>query len=161
MTLDYYFKRPVFWDFFISIGVCIVSFILLNKRIFMLPNQEESYDLTGDITNIALTMGGFILTILTLLITFKDNNSNIIIDEKKSNFKTFFDTDYYHQSVKHLQNCIKEIIFIAAIGFIIKLFFPESLRIYFFFYNVLGIFITIFSVARCMLILSTILKLQK
>lgn len=161
MILDYYFRRPVLWDFITSLVISLISFLLLKRDIFVLPKVEESYDLTGDVTNISFTMGGFILTILTLLITFKDNNSSITKEEKKTNFRIFFDTDFYYQSVKHLQNCIKEIIFIAALGFLIKLFSPESFRIYFFYYNIWGIFITILSVGRCLLILSNILKLQK
>ena len=125
----------------------------------IIPTKEESYEFTGEVTTIALTMVGFILTILTLLITFKDNNNTAQATEKSS-FRTFFDTPYYSQTVKHLQNCIKSIITVAGIGFIIKLFSSEIYRIYFYFYNIFAIVIIVLSVGRCLLMLSQILDLQ-
>ena len=43
MILDYYFRRPVLWDFIISLVISIVSFLLLKRDIFVLPKVEESY----------------------------------------------------------------------------------------------------------------------
>lgn len=161
MILDIYFKRPIFWDYILS--VCITSaliFCFLRDKI-TLPDDNDSYSLTGDLTNIALTMGGFILTILTVLITFKDNSSANVNADGAPTFNRFFSTDYYHETVRHLKNCIKSIIVIAALGFFFKLALIQDVREYLFFLNVFGITIIIFSVYRCLLILSRILELQK
>lgn len=160
MILDLYFKRPLFWDYLFSSLISVSLFMAhLYKKITIPPNQD-SYSLTGDLTNIALTIVGFILTILTLLITFKENSSNeIIMTEKK--FNKFFGTAYYDESVKHLKNCIKSIIFIASLGFFLKLFLPMELRGNLFFFNLLGITIITMTIIRCLLILGNILELQK
>lgn len=157
MILDYYFKKPVFWDYLLSILFISILIILYLTNKISIPSKDDSYTLTGDLTNISLTIAGFILTILTLLITFKDSSSN----GSKTNFKKFFETDYYHVTVNHLKNCIKSIIIVASIGFLIKLFFLGIYRKYFFFYNVFGLTVTLLTIWRCLLILSEVLKLQK
>lgn len=161
MILDRYFKRPIFWDYLISIGTTMILIYCFIKGRLSLPEIQDSYSLTGDLTNIALTLAGFILTILTLLITFKDSSGNKTEEQSESAFKKFFSTNFYFETVKHLKNCIKSIVVIAALGFLFKLFLLQDYRKYLFFYNVFGLIITILSVNRCLLILSQILKFQK
>lgn len=164
MILDYYFRKPVLIDYLVGLLSSLVLFILYKKNRFVLPKTEDSYSLTSDLTNITLTMAGFILTILTVLITFKDNsiskNSAESHDETKSIFAQFFSTGYYSETIKHLKNCIQSIILVAAIGFFMKLLCPFEFRKFFFFYNVLGLIITILTVWRCLLILTKVLNLQ-
>jgi len=160
MILDLYFKRPLFWDYLLSSFFSCCLFFAYSFKKISVPQNQDSYSLTGDLTNIALTIAGFILTILTLLITFKENSSNEInIKEKK--FNKFFGTPYYDESVKHLKNCIKSIILIASLGFFLKLFLLINFRVYLFFFNVLGIIIITLTIIRCLLILGNILELQK
>ncbi|CAI9682030.1 hypothetical protein HZQ11_12915 [Elizabethkingia anophelis] len=162
MIYDFYFKKPVFWDYIIALGIMLLLYLAYQKSRLSIPDAQDSYSLTGDLTNITLTLAGFILTILTVLITFKDSSNDVqITDDNVSSFNKFFSTDFYYETVKHLKNCIKSIIFISAIGFFIKLFMLNELRKFFFFYNVLGLTITILTVYRCLLILSKVLVLQK
>lgn len=161
MILDKYFARPVFWDFCIASALTIFLCYAWKNTWLKLPNVTDTYSLTGDLTNITLTLAGFVLTILTVLITFKDNSSSRSEDMEDSAFGRFFASDFYYVTVKHLKNCIKEIIVIASFGFFIKLFVPEHYRPYFFFYNAFGVLITIFTVWRCLVILSKILVLQR
>ena len=156
MILDYYFRRPVFWDYLISIvvsGSLLYCFTQLN---IIIPKGSDSYSSTGDISNIAFTMAGFILTILTVLITFKDSTGENI----NNAFARFFNSGYYHQTVEYLKNCIKSIIIVAIVGFFLKIFIPEDYRNYLFFFNVFALLVTFLSIWRCILILSKILVLQ-
>lgn len=161
MILDIYFKKPIFWDYLISIlaSASLVIAYLYNK--LSLPEIQDSYSLTGDLTNIALTLVGFILTILTVLITFKDNSDVNINNPEKPVFNKFFSTGYYYETVRHLKNCIKSISIIAILGFFLKLFLSTNNRCYLFFYNILGLIIIMLTVYRCLLILGKILELQK
>ncbi|MEA1848932.1 hypothetical protein U9K52_08420 [Chryseobacterium sp. MHB01] len=160
MILDKYFARPVIWDFCIATVLTIFLFYAFKNDWIILPNVTDTYSLTGDLTNITLTLAGFVLTILTVLITFKDNSSSRAENVEYSAFGRFFASEFYYVTVKHLKNCIKEVIIIASIGFFIKLFVPENYRSFFFFYNAFGVIITIFTVWRCLAILSKILVLQ-
>ena len=67
--LDLYFKKPIFWDYFLCMIFCAISICLVKKNIIILPSKEETISITSDITNISLTLAGFILTIFTLFLT--------------------------------------------------------------------------------------------
>jgi len=163
MNLDVYFRRPLFWDYFICIMLSIICFILYNKCVIKLPLTNDSTSITSDVTNISLTIAGFILTLLTVLITFKSSSKikNIKLDNNETIFDLFFATGLYYETNKHLKNCIKSLLFIALTGFGLKLFLSTSFKQYIFFFNIIGLGIIILTMWRCLLILSKVLDLQK
>lgn len=145
---------------FATIGCCILL-LLVSNQIIYLPEKSDSYSLTGDLTNISLTLVGFIFTIVTVLITFKDNSNKNVNTAEETVFKRFFDTPYYFETIKHLKNCIKSISFIAVIGLTLKIFLTDSNRCFLFYFNVFGLIIIMLTIYRCLLIFSKILELQK
>lgn len=161
MILDIYFRRPIFWDYLIALFAVWILFLLFKKEIIFLPSEQESYALTGDLTNIALTFVGFILTILTVLITFKDTSASKKNIDDEPAFNKFFSTDFYYETIRHLKNCIKSISTVAAMGFFLKLFLSSQNRIHLFFFNIIGLIIIMLSVYRCLIILGKILQLQR
>lgn len=161
MILDVYFKRPLIWDYLIATCSIVTLVLLANNDRISLPSGLDSFSLTGDLTNISLTMIGFILTILTVLITFKDNSTKNTPNEDVPAFNKFFATEYYFETIKHLKNCIKSISLIAVLGFSFKLFSTDSNRIFLFYYNVFGLIIVMLTIYRCLFILGKILEFQK
>lgn len=161
--LDLYFKKPIFWDYFLCMIFCATSIYLVKKNIIILPSKEETISITSDITNISLTLAGFILTILTVLITFKSSSKQekIDIENDETVFNLFFASGYYFVTVKHIKNCLNSLIFISVIGFIIKLFLPVDYKQQGFYFNIIGLVIIILTISRCVLILSKILDLQE
>lgn len=163
MILNKYFRRPLFWDYSLCFIICILSIYLYRKNKIILPTASESISVTTDVTTISLTLSGFILTLLTVLITFKSGSNIKKIENENSEtvFNLFFASSYYFETIKHLKNCIKSLIFIAVIGFGIKLFINQNFRIYAFFFNEIGLTIIILTIWRCLLILNKILDFQK
>lgn len=163
MILDAYFKRPFVWDYFTALLLSILGFVLVLKKIIINPKAEECISVTTDITNISLTMSGFILTLLTVLITFKGGSkiSKIEIDSKETLFDLFFATGLYHETVRHLKNCIKSLIIVAIISFTIKIFSPETLKTDIFYFNIFGFTMIIMTISRCLLILGKVMDLQR
>lgn len=163
MILDRYFRRPILYDYLISIIIGIILFLTSNYGIFNLPKDERSLSMTSDLANVGLTSAGFILTLLTVLITFK-SSSNINkknYSEDDSLFDLFFASDLYFTTVRILKNCIKSLILISVIGQALKLGLPKEYLKFVFFYNVLGLVIIAMTLYRCLLILTKILKMQK
>ena len=163
MILDGYFKRPLTWDYFIAVVLCTLGFVLVHEKIILKPKADDCMAIITDVTNISLTMSGFILTLLTVLITFKGGSkiTKVEVDSNEPLFDLFFVTGLYHETVKHLKNCIKSLIIIAFIGFTIKIFFPDSLKTDVFYFNIVGFTIIILTITRCLLILGKVMDLQK
>lgn len=163
MILDKYFKHPVFWDYTISLFVVLTSMVLYYNEYFNLPKVERSISLTSDLSNVGLTSAGFILTLLTVLITFK-SGSKITKENYTDNnslFELFFVSDLYYITIKILKNCIKSLIFISVVGYGFKLGIKQSFLQYTFFYNIFGLSIIALTLWRCVLILSKVMKMQE
>lgn len=161
--IDSYFKRPLVWDFSIGISFSVITIFLFEKGILSLPKEEYILSIASDLSMIALTLSGFILTLLTVLITFK-SGSKVTKDancENESLFELFFATDLYFQTVKHFKNCVKSLIFIAVFGYSLKLGLNSKSYSYIYFYNILSLVIIVFTLWRSLLILSKIIKMQK
>jgi len=163
MILDKYFKSPLFWDYFLSIILIFICYELINKHIILLPKTDEIISITTDITNISLTISGFILTLLTVLITFKTSNNvkKIELDSDKPLFELFFASGLYFETTKHLKNCIKSLILVSVLGFSFKIFLSNSSKVYLYYFNILGLLIIALTLYRCLLILTKIVELQK
>lgn len=161
--LDRYFKKPIFWDYLLSSIVLAVVIFLHKKVIIHFPKDDYVMSIASDLSTISLTLAGFILTLLTVLITFKSTTK---IDEnepheKNTLFELFFGSALYFETVKHLKNCIKSLVFIAVFGFTIKLFANAESCKYIFFYNVFGLVIIVLTLLRSLLILGKIIEIQK
>ena len=103
------------------------------------------------------------LTLLTVLITFKTgakipNGTN---NEEVPLFDMFFSTWLYYETTDLLKGCIKSLIFIAVIGFSLKILLNEILLKFLFFSNILGLIIIVTTLSRSLLILTKIIDLQK
>lgn len=163
MIFDRYFRNPLIWDYTICTLFCGLAIYFYITDKLKLPNKDYSISITTDTTNVSLTIAGFILTLLTVLITFKSNSKirRLEVGSEEPMFDLFFASGFYYESVKHLKNGIKSLLFIAVLGYSFKLFVPDQYKIYSFFFNIIGLGIIILTIWRCVLILSKILDFQR
>jgi hypothetical protein len=164
-ALDIYFRRPVLWDYISALVICFVGGILFDKGYLVIPKEDYVMSMASDLSNISLTLAGFILTLLTVLITFKSGTSkrpeqDNLESDNTTVFELFFSSDLYFQTVKHFKNCIKSLIIITVIGYSLKLGINQGHYSYNFFFNLFGLVIVILTLWRSLLILSKIIKMQ-
>ncbi|MDB5115458.1 MAG: hypothetical protein JWQ79_950 [Mucilaginibacter sp.] len=161
--VDSYFKRPVFYDYLIAFLACGVSYYFYCNKGFNLPNAGHTFDTATGISTIALTLAGFILTLLTVLITFKmgAKTPNEPSYENIPLFDLFFSTNLYFQTIDLLKGCIKSLIFVSVLGFSLKILLSDCYMKYLFFSNILGLIIITMTLWRSLLILTKIIDLQK
>lgn len=161
--LDKYFNNPISIDLLIAAIVTGCIFILIQKDIFNLPKTERSISMISDISNIGFTSAGFILTLLTVLITFKSGSSikKNNYDDNSSLFELFFATNLYFTTVKILKNAIKSLIVVSVLGYALKIGLSKEFLNYTFYFNVSGLTIVSLTLYRCLLILSKIMKMQE
>lgn len=159
--INFYFKAPIFWDYFISLIIILILIYLVGTGKIEIPNYNTLNNLITDISNISFTSTGFILTILTVLITFKANsNKKNKLNEYNSALGIFFHTPLYKSSTNYLSNCIKSLLFIALVGFSAKILITQNQYFFIFYLAILELLILSFTLLRCLLILGKILKLQ-
>ncbi len=160
--IDLYYRRPVFWDYVISCLICVGLAILWKKGFITIPQKENLYSLISDLATIALTLAGFILTFLTVLISFKSSDKQKDLNsQENSAFEVFFSSEFYFVTVRHLNNAIKSLTLLSVAGYLLKLFVEQVLPGVLFFYDVFGIIVIFFTVWRCLAILSRIIKIQQ
>ncbi len=161
--MDGYFKRPVFWDYCIAIIAVTICKVLLCYGKINLPAETKILSISSDISGIGFTSAGFIITLVTVLITFKSGSKVKKDNYNSSNsvFELFFASDLYFETVKHLKNCIKSLIVLSVLGYALKLFINHNIKEILFLFCISGILIVALTLWRCLLIMTKILNLQK
>jgi len=161
--LNFYFKRPIANDYLIAGIVVIVTWYLLSCNYFTIPKADRLFSTVSDMSTIALTMAGFILTLTTVLISFKSTNKidKTNVQESDKVFDLFFASKLYFDTIKILNNAIKSLSTIALFGYMLKLAISESFLLQLYLFCILGIVVIVLTVIRCVIILTTIVKMQE
>lgn len=159
--VDIYFKNPISWDFLISLLLAFGTYNLSQDKVIEIPKNDFILSSVSDIANISFSSTGFILTILTVLITFKaGSRRKDKIENYDSALDFFFQTPLYAQTTYHLKNCIKSLVILGLTGYIFKITTPTSLMDYLFYFLIFSLFILALTLMRCLLILNRVLTLQ-
>ena len=161
--LDKYFRYPIFIDVTLGLVLNLVLWFLFREDKITLPEKTINTSVSTDISTIALTLAGFVLTLLTVLITFKaaakvPNEYNA---SDTTVFDRFFASDYYGRTIELLKGSIAMLIFVSVIGFVLKLALRDNDINYIFFSNCFGLLIIVTTLCRCLIILTNIVKLQQ
>jgi len=161
--MNKYFKAPIFWDYTSLIVINIVLYVLVYHDLLEVPEDKYNLSMTSDISNIGFTSAGFVLTFLTLLITFKSSSTTSKQSDNQSDtlFNLFLATGLYDKTIIHLKNAVKSLIFMAIIGYLFKILLNPSYQYLTYYFNVCGIFLVSITLWRCLIILTKILNMQK
>lgn len=168
--IDKYFNYSIIIDLVISGVASILFYFFISNAIIDLPSDDLIMSMTSDIANVAFTSAGFVLTFLTLFVSFKVSTKPIRKKKKEtleetysreSLFNIFLSSDLYFETIRQLKNAVKELIVIALIGYTLKIsiggIYPEHLI----FYCVFGLLIISMTLWRSLLVLSGVLKIDK
>ncbi len=153
-------KFPIIWDMIIATVVGCLVVVSIRKGFIIDQGQANAANLVSDMSNAGFTSAGFVLTILTILVTFKNANGAGEKDDSTTIFQLFFSTGLYHQSVSIIKNCVLVVLFISGAGYAARLLIYHDSTL------LLSVFacsstIILLSLWRCTLVLSKILKLQR
>lgn len=161
--IDRYFKHPIFWDYFLSIIGITTALFLQHKGVITMPKEEYVYSIISDLSTVSLTMVGFILTLVTVLISFKSSRkiAQPSDKEKDSVFDIFFASILYFDTIKHLKNGIKSLTVVALTGYTLKLTVDHLKYEILFLFCFGAIVIMIMTIGRSLFILSQIIKIQQ
>lgn len=161
--IDRYLRAPLLWDYALSLFGCIAVFILFQKNLVVIPDQLALSQVASDISTIGLTLTGFILTMLTVLITMKDNSS-VAADESVENLsgmELFLSTRLYSDTVSFLKRAIASLILISLCGYVVRIFWAEKNDLILYFFTIVGTTVLILTTLRCLIILNKVVDVQK
>ena len=167
--IDKYFRYTILIDILLCVIVIGLCHVLFSLDILTKPEEDSLLSITSDISNVAFTSAGFVLTFLTLLVSFKISIKPIkrikrttLEDtyKKAPLFDLFLNSELYKETIKHLKVGIKELIIIAVTGYSLKLFSSNINQLILFYFNVIGIITTALVLYRSLLVLSSVLSVQ-
>ncbi len=161
-TIDKYFKRPILYDYLFAI-FAIAFLITLNLRgLLHLPSAEKTSLFSSDLGAIGFTVSGFILTLITILLTLR--SGQIINQEKVNNtsnpFKIFLASPLYKRSIDILKFGVLSLVLVSLLLYLLKLLVPNSYIHYLFYFNIVGLIIIFTTFIRCFHVLGLIMKMQ-
>ena len=165
--LDLFFSSPYIFDFLFALGITSLSYILTNKYSIDILSLTNLDRIASDVSSSCITIAGFVLTILTIVISFKNSSdsknefdSGPTESTNKSKIDLFFSSELYFKTVKVLQQSITGLVFVFAF-FIFIVLFDKSINQDLKFYTLIfGITLAILIFSRCILTLKLIIKLQ-
>lgn len=159
--IDSYINRSILYDLMLSLIIGGILYWLLHIGLIWCPPQVFIRNLLSDLSTVAFTSAGFILTILTVLITFKANSKKKEkVAEYDSALSLFFNTPLYSKSTSILKNCIKVLLMVALFSFLLKAFSLDINSNILFSIVITPLILITMALVRCVIILGKILKLQ-
>lgn len=160
--IDKYFRNPILYDYVISV-IIVIGLISLTKQNYLsLPAADKTSLFSSDLGAIGFTVSGFILTLITILLTLR--SGQIISQEKLTNssspFKVFLGSPLYAKSIDILKYGVLSLVIISLLLYLLKLLVPDSLMQFLFYFNIVGLIIIFTTFLRCFYVLGLIMKMQ-
>ncbi len=158
--LDFYLNNSYVIDIFIVTILWIVNtyFIVFNYK------STSKSDLTGLLSSIistAISLAGFILAALTIIAAIKANIANKLPETAKNPLELFFSKTNYSQLTTVFKESIIELVLVTIGLYLIWLLSPDFSCNFLFKVLICGITIVFLSISRTLLVLFTIMGLEK
>jgi hypothetical protein len=131
--------------------------------VFSISSKERSANFASDLGAIGLTISGFILTLITILLTLK--SSQLLQERPLTNasnpFQIFLASALYMKSIHILEHGVLSLVFISLILYTSKLILQESELCYIYYIDIVDLIIILSTFLRCFYVISLIMKMQQ
>jgi hypothetical protein len=108
--LNFYLKAPLRWDAFLSILATISAF-LLKSRLGI--DAKDITSVQNSLASTAVSLAGFILTALTIIVTLRANLSYKGLEESSNGLELILNSWAYKKIVNIFKGAILELVLIA------------------------------------------------
>ncbi len=163
--LNVYIKRPLLYDLLL----CVLLILVINafKPTDILVTQENATSAFSDIISTSVSLAGFILAALTIIVTFKDNISHKEKysegqnkGEEPSGLELLFNSKHYKRIVGVFSWAAFIFIMLFLVFSILKLLISKIPACAYLEIVIAGIVLIFTSIFRSLLILYNVIKLQ-
>lgn len=176
--LNTYIKRPLLWDIILIVLICVGYYFILQKLSLDINITKEIVTSTlSDLINTSISLAGFVLASLTIIVTFKDNLSQkkaVQINQTKEDLEKAKETKEINESgmallfsSKHYGRIVgvftwAVFIYLAMFLFLsmLKLFIDKIPMSIYEYLCIAPIVLTALTIFRSVLVLYKIIKLQ-
>ncbi|MEO8588550.1 MAG: hypothetical protein ABI432_04210 [Flavobacteriales bacterium] len=166
--LDGYYKRPLLWDLLLAALACVLIQWVVRPRCGFLtfPQCDTVLDLLSDLSSTSISLAGFVLAALTIVVTFRDNmhHKEATLDEEKkqelSALELLFLTKHYYGIVKVFSWSTLILVAIYIIAAVLKLAHGEFGDVPLFYGAVYLMIVLSLTILRCLYVLFRIVRLQ-
>lgn len=160
--VDIYYRYSIIFDILLCALICGVLKLAEVKYGFI--TNYEIYDraLCSDLGSIGLTIGGFLLTISTILISFKINSlyDKSELKNNSNSFKIFISSPLYFKTVSLLNKSVIILVLLSLCNYLFKIAIPLHYNYLLFYLNICTTFIILTTFFRCLYVLNLIIKMQ-
>lgn len=160
-VLNVYIRRPLLWDIAITGVLCYLTFITTSKlNIAINIDSELIKSIMSDLISTSISLAGFVLASLTIIVTFKDNISHKNVGTEETGIGLLFSSKHYGSIVGVFTWAV--IVFLSLFLFLSigKLFISKLPLNYALYFCIVPICLTSLTIFRTILILYSIIKLQ-
>lgn len=157
--LDIYFKHPFWGDLIIIIIILLVLFFNKDK-IHEIKDSSKIDNVIGNIISSMISLAGFILASLTIIVTVKSNIKLKKIEDSDNGLELLLTSENYKKIVSVFRDSIIELIFalIVMYGFWSPIF--ELSRLQYLLLIAFGIIVIALTIARTLAILFRLIFLE-
>ena len=154
--LDIYYKRPLFYDILLTV-ILVACSIYLNENDFL----NFSFDCDSkEVAGLGVTVSGFILTILSILISLKSNQNETSKKINYSPFEIFLASKLYGKSISVLKKGVIILLFVSFLTLSFSTLLKEQYCVYGLYFNITCLFLILLVFLRSFYLLNLIFKMQ-
>lgn len=159
-VIDVYLRHPIIID-----ASLLCTCLLINHYSADIITIKFSVDvqinLISNLIGTSVSLAGFILAALTIIVTFKSNISSRPIEITETPLELIFSSVHYHNIVRVFKDSIIELTFCFVALYLLWLNSASVNADFIYYSNVYGIIFISLSLFRSLLILFTVLSLDK
>lgn len=158
-AIDFYINNALIIDF-----VSVIFIWVINSNLSLLKyntgSKEFNIDILSDIIAASISLSGFILASLTIIVAIKSNLANKSAKNAKNPLELFFSPKNYSKIINIFQGSIIELTFCFITAYIVWLS-SENFVVYTVFkVNLILIFLLSISIVRSLLVLFKIINIK-
>lgn len=158
--IDFYLNNALFFD---SLTIIILWFANSYLTIidFTIAVKEENLEIISDTVSASISLAGFILASLTVIASIRSNITNRPPDATRNPLEMFFSDKNYIRIVQVFKDAIIELILVFILSYFIWIS-QENFENYTLLKWIVSAVIIIFlSISRTLLVLFTIIKIDR
>lgn len=158
--MDFYLNNALFFDSLIIVGLWIANTYLAFID-FNIADKKENLGIISDTVSASISLAGFILASLTVIASMRSNIANRPPDATRNPLEMFFSDKNYSRIIQVFKEAIIELILVFIFSYFIWIS-QENFENYTLLKWIVSSVIIIFlSISRTLLVLFTIIKIDK